>query len=158
MFKISKKVSLRLSIALSVLLFALCIAGTVVMPTLTHLLINARKSIETIFSDSVVFSDTMILILAYMILFVVMLADVLLFLLLLRCNKGLVFTSKSVALIRGVSWCCLLLALVFCVLGIHFHLLFVIAFLAIFLGLCVRVVKNVIQEATVIKNENDLTV
>ncbi len=158
MLKIPKKVSLWLSLGLSVLLFVLCIAGAFVLPTVTDLLINARSSIETIFENTFNISNGVILTLAYMIIFVVMLADVLLFLLLLRCQKGLVFTSKSIALIRGVSWCCLLLALIFCVLGLHFHLSFVVAFLAIFLGLCVRVVKNVIEEATIIKNENDLTV
>jgi hypothetical protein len=35
---------------------------------------------------------------------------------------------------------------------------FFVAFAGIFLGLCVRVVKNVIEEATEIKAENDLTV
>ena len=35
---------------------------------------------------------------------------------------------------------------------------FVLAFVAILLGLCLRVVKNVIEEATEIKAENDLTV
>ena len=34
----------------------------------------------------------------------------------------------------------------------------VLAFTAALLGLCLRVVKNVIEEATAIKSENDLTV
>lgn len=158
MLKVYTKVSLWLSLGLSVILFGLCCAGMVILPTFTELLIAAKESINPIFSWYVDYSNAFVLFLAYAILFVVTFADVLLFLLLLRCQKGLVFTSKSVALIRGVSWCCLLLALVFLVLGMHFHLSFVVAFLAIFLGLCVRVVKNVIQQATIIKNENDLTV
>lgn len=68
------------------------------------------------------------------------------------------FTPASVALIRGVSWCCFLLCLVFGVLGKYFLLAYVVALAAVFLGLCLRVVKNVIEEATEIKMENDLTV
>jgi hypothetical protein len=35
---------------------------------------------------------------------------------------------------------------------------YAIAFAALLLGLCLRVVKNVIEEATEIKRENDFTV
>ena len=57
-----------------------------------------------------------------------------------------------------MSWCCFLLCLLFGILGIFFLLSFAVAFIAVFLGLCLRVVKNVIEEATQIKDENDLTV
>lgn len=78
--------------------------------------------------------------------------------LLLRVKRGLVFTSISVACIRFVSWGCILLA-VSCVAVQYFlHMSYAIAFAALLLGLCLRVVKNVIEEATEIKNENDLTV
>ena len=80
------------------------------------------------------------------------------FLLLLRVRAGNVFTMKSVALIRGVSWCCMLLGLIFGLLGIYFQLAFIVAFAGIFLGICLRVTKNVIEQATIIKSENDLTV
>jgi hypothetical protein len=33
-----------------------------------------------------------------------------------------------------------------------------VSFLALFLGLCLRVAKNVIAEATEIKNDHDLTI
>ena len=97
-------------------------------------------------------------IMAYVLLLVVALADVLSIRLLLRVRKGDVFTGKSVSLIRGISWCCILLCLAFLLLGIYFQLALIMAFLALFLGICLRVVKNVIEEATLIKSENDLTV
>jgi len=79
-------------------------------------------------------------------------------LLLLRVRRGLVFTARSVAYIRYVSWGCMLIALL-CLLATYFlHMAYFISLAAIFLGLCLRVVKNVIEEATAIKDENDYTI
>ena len=50
------------------------------------------------------------------------------------------------------------IGVLFVVLGYYFKLAVVVAVAAIFLGLCLRVVKNVIEKATEIKAENDLTV
>ena len=127
------------------------------MPTIVETLIKIANNtgIQNEISEN---SKIFVLILAYGLLAVLILADSLLFSLLLRVRSSLVFTKESVALIRGVAWCCLLLGAVFIALGIYFQLAFVIAFAAIFLGICLRVVKNVIEEATEIKSENDLTV
>ena len=157
MLKIPSKRSLYLSIALSVIFFLVCITGAFIMPTLTEMLINAKDSIGNR-GDITEAGRAFVLVLAYLVLAIVMLADVLLFFLLMRVRNGNVFTSQSVALIRGVAWCCLILALVFLGLGIYFQLALIVAFLAAFLGLSLRVVKNVIEEATEIKSENDLTV
>ena len=92
------------------------------------------------------------------ILAVFMLADALLFMILKRVKGGKVFTAETVSLIRGVSYCCFLVGLLFALLGIYFQLAFIVAFMAAFLGICLRVVKNVIEEATEIKAENELTV
>ena len=79
-------------------------------------------------------------------------------LLLLRVRRGLVFTARSVAYIRYVSWGCMLIALLCLLAAYFFHMAYFIAMAAVFLGLCLRVVKNVIEEATAIKNENDYTI
>ncbi len=157
MLKIKSNHSITLSIVLSVLFFIGCVVGAFIMPSLTEMLIDVTDNIGNR-ADITNGGRTRVLCLAYAVLAVLVLADALLFSLLLRVRSGLVFTEKSVALIRGVSWCCFLLGAVFCGLGIYFQLAFIVAFAAIFLGLCLRVVKNVIEEATEIKSENDLTV
>ncbi len=81
-----------------------------------------------------------------------------LLLLLLRVRKGLVFTAKSVFYVRFVSWGCMALAAACISVQYFLHMSYFIAFAALLLGLCLRVVKNVIEEATEIKSENDLTV
>lgn len=157
MLKIPSKLSLWLSIAVAVMLFVGCVAGGFVMPSFADLMIDMRESANRV-ADISGGGRVLVLILAYMALAVVMLADILLFWLLQRVRREQVFTPTSVALIRGVSWCCFLLCGVFCGLGYYFRLAFLVAFMAVFLGLCLRVVKNVIEEATLIKSENDLTV
>ena len=157
MLKISKKLSVFLSLTLSVLFLVTCIAGVIILPFLAEMLINVKDNIG--FRDDITDGGRIfVLVMAYLLLAVAMFADIMLFALLLRVRSGLVFTEKSVALIRGVSWCCFLLCAVFCGLGIYFQLAFILAFAAVFLGLCIRVVKNVIEEAMEIKSENDLTV
>lgn len=151
MLKIPKRHSLVLSLSLSLLFFALCVLGAVFLPRITHSLISLKDR----FPDS---GGDAVLILAYGILAVAALADVLLFVLLLRVRRGLVFTEKSISLVRGIAWCCLLLGLIFGVLGYYFLISFAVAFASVFLGICLRVVKNVLEEAAEIKSENDLTV
>ena len=157
MLKIPSKLSVGISITLSVIFFLACIVGAFIMPSLTDLLINTYDNIgnRADISNS---GRVFVLALAYAVLAVVSLADSLLFFLLCRVHKGQVFTADSVALIRGVSWCCFLLCLWFTVVGIWFQLSLVVAVAAVFLGLCLRVVKNVIEQAIVIKEENDFTV
>ncbi len=154
MLKISNRQSVNLSLVISVVFFVLCVAGAFAMPFLLGLFVEMRGISYVISTGQFIF----ILIVAYLILALFILADILLFKLLQRVKHGAVFTPKSVALIRGVSWCCLAASLLFCCVGIFFYICFAIGLAGIFLGLCLRVTKNVIAEATEIKSENDLTV
>ncbi len=157
MLKVPNRISVMLSTVMSTALFVACLVGAVFMPKLSDMLIEARDNISV--RDDLTDGDRMVvLVIAYCALALLLLADVLLFMLLKNVRQSEVFTKGSVALIRSVSWCCIALSLVFAALGYYFYLSFAVAFLAIFLGLCLRVVKNVIEEATELKAENDLTV
>ncbi len=157
MFKVSTKFSNNLSLAIAILFLVGCVTAAFLMPTVTNMLIDTPDNIGDRGSITQV-GRVFVHIVAYVLLATVTLADVLSIALLLRIRKGEVFSEKSVTLIRGVSWCCILLCIAFALLGVYFQLALIMAFLALFLGLCLRVVKNVIEEATVIKGENDLTV
>ena len=157
MLRISRKASVGLSLAMTFIFFAVIVAGAVVMPTLVEMLINTPDNIGS--RDQINDSGrTLVLVVAYLVLAVAAVADVFLFLLLRRVRAGEVFTGRSVALIRGVSWCCILFGLLFAVLGYYFQLAFAVGFAALFLGVCLRVVKNVVEQAVELKQENDLTV
>ncbi len=167
MFKIPSKLSISISLVLAVILFVAIIVGAVFMPVIVDYLIDIDNNIERILflpdevehvQDITSRSQIFILIEAYLLLAIAMIADLMLFMLLIRVRKGKVFTPISVSLIRGVSWCCFLAALVILILGMYFQLAYILVFAAVFLGFCLHVVKNVIEEATRIKNENDLTV
>ena len=69
-----------------------------------------------------------------------------------------VFTDENISLLRRISWCCFLAALI-TLISARFYLVFgLISIAAAFMGLILRVVKNVIQQAVIIKTENELTI
>ncbi len=157
MLKISTKRSTMVSLVISVTFFVLCVAAVFFMPTVIDMLIDTPDNIGNR-GDITTTGRVYVHIVSYVLLSVFALADVFLTFLLLRVRKGLVFTPISVSLIRYVSWSCLGVCVCFLLLGVYFQLALIMAFLALFLSLCLRVVKNVIEEATEIKGENDLTV
>ncbi len=155
MCKISSKHSIRLSLVICVLFFFVCLGTGVLLPRLLPL--GLAQAVPAWLS-AWQWWGLALFVLLYLALGIMTGADILMFLLLKRVQGGQVFTDRSVALIRAVSWCCFFLSGVLCVLGLWFRLGFFAAFAAVFLGTCLRVVKNVIEEATRIKLEHDLTV
>lgn len=73
-------------------------------------------------------------------------------------HRGDVFVPKNVFYLRTISWCCFGAAVLLAVAGRYYLLFLAVAVIAAFIGLILRVVKNVIEEAIVIKTENDFTI
>lgn len=73
-------------------------------------------------------------------------------------SKGEVFTEKNIAILRRCSWCCMAVAII--CLGFTVTLLYflMVAIAAAFIGLILRVVKNVFEQALALKEENDYTI
>ena len=69
-----------------------------------------------------------------------------------------VFIRANVRSLRAISWCCYAVALVFLIFFFYYVLGLLLAIFAAFIGLILRVVKNVFEQAVEIKEENDLTV
>ena len=77
---------------------------------------------------------------------------------LFRIKNGNPFCKENVKSLKLISWCCFFVALI-TLLGSFLYLpLIIITVAAGFFGLILRVVKNVIQSAVELKNENDLTI
>ena len=78
----------------------------------------------------------------------------------LLCNirKGNIFIVANVQYLRCISWCCFIVAAITTVGGIVYLPFFCIAIAAAFIGLLLRVVKNVMENAVQIKAENELTI
>ena len=80
--------------------------------------------------------------------------------LLYNIGRAEVFCSKNVKYLSVISWCCIATGVIAFVGGIYLYYfwLILIAVLAAFVGLILRVVKNVMALAYEIKQENDFTI
>lgn len=81
-----------------------------------------------------------------------------LLLLLRRIEDGKVFTSENVERLRRISWSCFLGAGIAVISVFYYYPWFFVAVAAAFMGLIVRVVKNVVAQAVALKNEADYTI
>ncbi len=78
---------------------------------------------------------------------------------LLKKADGLsVFSEAALKDLNILSLCCFAEAVIFGVLTYFFYFSALIAFAAFFMGLLLKVVKNVIAYATELKSENDYTI
>ena len=144
----SKQKSLILSIVMTVITFFLIIAGIVFMPRIMELYSEASGVVNyghimTALYVSAVFG---------------LLCTFSLFRLLINIKKGEVFIHKNVKLLRGISWCCVAVGLIYLGLGREHIWLVLLSFAAMFFGLILRVIKNVFERAITIKEENEFTI
>lgn len=143
------------SIALSklcILLFlGLLLAIAVSAPWLTHWFVNfsqaGLKGTESYFLATIYVGFVPAAYLLYSLLG-----------LLRRIDAGQVFIAANVELLRRISWSCFAGAGIALISIFYYYPWFFLAVAAAFMGLIVRVVKNVIAQAVELKNEADYTV
>ena len=75
-----------------------------------------------------------------------------------RIRKGVVFVQENVAALRLISWCCMVAGAVYLLSSLYYATYFLLGLAGIFMGLILRVVKNIFAEAVEIKLENDYTI
>lgn len=78
--------------------------------------------------------------------------------LLRRVRAGLIFAHPSALIIRLLAICCFAECAIFALFTVYFTVSLGISFCALFLGIALLVVADVISEGTEIKTENDFTV
>lgn len=156
MMKISKRASVTLSLVITILFFTVLFLLAFNLPWLVKVLVDMRDNPHVPADAGWVYG--VVLAISYGILAAAAGASGFLFRLLLLVRKGRVFTVQSIACLRGVAWCCIGAGVLFLALGWYFYLSLMVGFVALFVGQCLRVMKNVVEEATEIKSENDLTV
>ena len=69
-----------------------------------------------------------------------------------------VFVESNVNVIRAFSWCFIYVGIVCFVAGFFYLPFFIIGGASLFMAAIMRVLKNVMQAAVEVKNENDMTV
>ena len=78
--------------------------------------------------------------------------------LLFNIKKGEIFINANVKYLRLISWCCFAVAIITLVGGVFYLPFSFVAVAAAFVGLMLRIVKNVMQNAVAISEENELTI
>ena len=155
MLKIKKNTSAYISLVLAVLALVVLIAIWATLPYIVDYFYSLFKGR--------VDGKTQLLAALYAASLPVALADILLIRLLLLVRAGRTFSPEAVGSLRGISWCCLFEGAYLIFVGIFMFdpaavSFCMLAFAAVFLGIVLRVVKNVFEEATAIKTENDYTI
>lgn len=78
--------------------------------------------------------------------------------LLANIGKDESFIEKNVELLRNISWNCIGAGIICLISSLYYLPFLLIAMMAAFVGLILRVVKNVFAEAVRLKTENDYTI
>ena len=78
--------------------------------------------------------------------------------LLLNIKQDAIFITPNVRYLRRISWCCIVVSLITLAAGVIYLPYLFICVAAGFVGLMLRVVKNVMESAVQIKEENELTI
>jgi hypothetical protein len=78
--------------------------------------------------------------------------------LLLNIKKDAIFIPPNVKYLRRISWCCIVVSLITLAAGILYIPYLFVSVAAGFMGLMLRVVKNVMENAVQLKEENELTI
>ena len=81
-----------------------------------------------------------------------------LYMLLHRIGKGVLFVRQNVDCMRCISWCCFIGAII-CFASSFYYLPWIaVAVAAVFVGLIVRVVKNIFAKAVALADDAELTI
>lgn len=78
--------------------------------------------------------------------------------LLLSVEKGEVFVKENVTRLRVLSWLCITASIMCFIATLFYYQLALLFCLGAFMGLVLRVLKNVFASAVEIKEENDYTI
>ena len=73
-------------------------------------------------------------------------------------QQGIIFSVQNTASLRLVSWACFFAAIFLLIAAYKWPVLIFASGVIGFLGLFVRVIKNMLSEAIVLKEENDFTI
>lgn len=157
--RVSRRFSTSLSYILTILVFPILTAIAIFMPSILRLYVqlvyNAQMDSDPKLLERI---PVMLWIVIYLGIAIAFCAAGAMLVLLTRVRRELVFTDRSVACLRMLSWCCMGEAVCFLYVGLYFRFSFAVSFAAFFIGIALRVVKNVIEEAAAIKAENDFTI
>ena len=154
---LSRRTSSIISLVLAIALVPALVFLSIRLPHFVTVLLNVHEAIG---DDGTLapWERTCILVDAYA-MFAVAFAAVALLILLLRTTLSeKVFSEGALRTLDGLSLCCFGEGILVIYIAVYFPAALCLTLAAFFLGVCLRVVRNVIAEAMRYKEENDLTV
>ena len=154
---LSNRTSSIVSLVLALALIPALIFLLIKLPHFVTVLLNVHEAIG---NDGALqaWERTGVLVDAYAMLLVAFAAVALLFVLLRSTLSEMVFSERALRTLNGLSLCCFIEGILFAYVAFYFPAVLCLTLAAFFLGVCLRVVRNVIAEAMRYKEENDLTV
>ena len=154
---LSNRTSSIISLVLALALIPALVFLAVRLPHFVRVLLNVHEAIG---NDGVLqaWERTVVLIDAYAMLAVAFAAVALLVVLLRSTLSEKVFSEIALRTLNALSLCCFAEGLLLVYIAVYFPAVLCLTLAACFLGVCLRVVRNVIAEAMRYKEENDLTV
>lgn len=85
-------------------------------------------------------------------------AVILLYKILFNINNKRVFVNENVKFLNILSWLCFYVGIVSAVASSRYVAFVFVSISAFFIGLIIRIVRNIIEEAIKLKEENELTI
>lgn len=81
-----------------------------------------------------------------------------LFFLLQNIQKGIIFSKDNLEYLRRISWACLFAGIFLLLAGLYQWIFIILSAMVGFFGLLMRVIKNMLNDAIRLKEENDYTI
>ena len=151
----------RLSLIVSTICAVLCLCGLVYVLFWVPDVVNSMIDTVDHLGDRANITQTertLIIADAYAMLAVAFLTVINILFLLRTVSKGLVFSKRAIMQLNSLMICCFIEGLLFASITFYFQLALCVAIIAGLLGLLLRVVTHVIEEAIRLKQENDFTI
>ena len=73
-------------------------------------------------------------------------------------GREVIFTEENIRGLRRISWMCFAVAAICLISVLYYRLFLIVSACAAFMGLLLRVIKNVFVRARELKEENDFTI
>ena len=143
-----KKVSLYASMTVTAILALFIVAACIFLPSILKIFSEFRGGIDC----------TYLMIALYASALPGLVCCISLLKLLFNINKDEIFVRKNVTILRLISYCCIFVGIEYIIFGNKYISMLFFAFAALFIGLILRVIKNVFDKAIEIREENDYTI
>ncbi len=141
--------SITLSIAFTTLFALAMLFLTVTIPWLVPFLCEILKHEKDV---------TFMTVVAYLAVPAGWGAVILLYKILFNINNKRVFVNENVKFLNILSWLCFYVGIVSAVASSRYVAFVFVSISAFFIGLIIRIVRNIIEEAIKLKEENELTI